>query len=1344
MKIQPASTRWLPLALLLAACPAREEEPGEPITPAEEAPVDLPPTAPALRLEPDLPLAGEAVSVFLTRASADPEGLPVEHRTRWTLDGAEVAADGTPLGTAPTLAAGLTAKGQTLTVAVSGWDGAQLGAAAELSRVLGNRPPELSVLVLPTAPRTSQDLTAVVSASDPDGDPVTPSFHWEVLDGDTSDCLPLENTPTLPASCTARGQRWAVRATASDGEGEVEGLAVVSVVNTAPQPPTVVLSPAEPGTLDDLLCEGTPGLDLDADDPVEIVAYTWYRDGDVYNETGEPPEDSATLASSTLPLGATARDEVWLCSATSSDGTVSLPAAPSNAVTIGNTPPEVAAPSISPDGGTLLFDFTCLVPDPTDVDVADAAGLTVGLWWQRALDDGSCPDLADLSSPACALGVGGPQLWAQPDSPEYVRGDQIVCIAVPSDGLSLGEPQVSGPVEIGNALPTLDEVALDPAQVSRASDVEAVWAAGAFSDPDGDGEGDFEFEWFVDDQSIQQGPSEFLAASLFEAGQIVYVAVTPVDSEGGVGAVVESDSAYVQNAAPDIVGWITPADAWLGAQLVLQWDPPTDADGDDVDIAFHWQINGSSSSSDDSSLTTANLARGDVVTAYFVLDDDSGSPTWVEAKPEGGVELGNAPPSGGAVSLTAAPGPTAVAGAADKLLCSLTEAAEDPEGDVLSYTVQWRVAEPPGLPGAPEESGAGVLPWSVGDSLSRSVSDTSVFSAHQSWQCRVTALDPESAGPGVPGSWSEPVVLSPPCAALEADRPVDADSLEVAPFLYDALNSSAADEAVGGSVELWLRPAGVQTSTWLDLSEGPVLIEQSGSDLVVEVGTASLTLPDALAPWSLEPVPPWTRWHHVAVTISGSASDAVAVVHVDGLVRDSFPVSGANWPISNPDLRLAAGAWGFLDEVRLSARPTYVSGDGEPFDFVPARVADPVDAHVLLPLTEGSGDPVDGGGNVLSGSSLGWSDGTFGTTACDANRPPPRPELDVGRLLSGPNTADDEGADLPVWPEEHMTCLVASSLDPDGDLIATTRAWVKDWDDLGLDDVELDAANFDLGDTLTCTVTQDDGTHATPAVQRGAAVGDQWSLDSDKYGSAHWLEIDDGGASNPVAGSWSLDLQARFESPPPGGSWLVHRPDGASGELGWGVSVSPHLTGVQIAYLEGGATICFVDVPAWPGPNGADALLLVERSAAGVELLLMEPPVEETPRSLQWPPGTINEYSLDVLAESGACSPTSAAPASTEPLTVLSSGDPSDLQLFAGQLDWLRISDTARRSEELVLETFHGVDAATLLYLPLEDGSPASSASIDVRSPSAPATAELFSDPATTSSPWFCRAPPCD
>jgi hypothetical protein len=177
-----------------------------------------------------------------------------------------------------------------------------------------NDPPQIfGVSILPVEPKTNDTLTLEFDASDPDGDEVTISVIWAVA-GTMLDIDTLE----LDGSHFSKGQFVSVLATPTDGTDSgppTEGL--TTILNTAPEAPTVFISPDAPVPDEhDLLCE-IESHSFDADGDAVSYSFSWDVDGSPY--AGETT--TTTFSGDTVPAYAIGGSETWTCMAMASDDT---------------------------------------------------------------------------------------------------------------------------------------------------------------------------------------------------------------------------------------------------------------------------------------------------------------------------------------------------------------------------------------------------------------------------------------------------------------------------------------------------------------------------------------------------------------------------------------------------------------------------------------------------------------------------------------------------------------------------------------------------------------------------------------------------------------------------------------------------------------------------------------------------------------------------------------------------------------------------------------------------------------------------------------------------------------
>lgn len=175
---------------------------------------DRPPSAPEVQIWPDAPTEADDLHCRQTVPAVDPEGQPVHHTLRWSVNGEDTEHQ-TDL-----LDADLTRGGDTWTCTVVASDGVQEGPAGSdtVQVAVPNRPPGAPVVeVRPTTPGANHTLAChiVEDASDPDGDTVEHRVRWSHNGVETA----LQDA-TLASEWTAEGDDWTCTVTPWDGAEE--------------------------------------------------------------------------------------------------------------------------------------------------------------------------------------------------------------------------------------------------------------------------------------------------------------------------------------------------------------------------------------------------------------------------------------------------------------------------------------------------------------------------------------------------------------------------------------------------------------------------------------------------------------------------------------------------------------------------------------------------------------------------------------------------------------------------------------------------------------------------------------------------------------------------------------------------------------------------------------------------------------------------------------------------------------------------------------------------------------------------------------------------------------------
>ena len=322
-------------------------------------------TAPVLAsvsLTPTSPVTGDDLTCTPGTAT-DADGGTVSYSYAWQVNGVTVSE------TSDTLGSGETAKGDNILCIVTPDDGTDDGAAVSSNSVtIGNTAPSVaSVSLSPASPGTEATITATVSGTDVDGDTISYTYDWYV----SSALVQSGSSDELDGlTYFDRGDSVYVEVTPNDGtdSGAALSSSSVTIVNTAPEAPTIEITPSNPGiNIDDLVCEVvTASYDADGDS----VSYnaTWYADGVAYTAA----LSSTTWTNDTVPAAYTHLADNWQCVMTPNDGIANGTSA-SDTVTVTDQTapgaPVIDTPLTYVNADTIDQSGTCTFGDHDTVTV---------------------------------------------------------------------------------------------------------------------------------------------------------------------------------------------------------------------------------------------------------------------------------------------------------------------------------------------------------------------------------------------------------------------------------------------------------------------------------------------------------------------------------------------------------------------------------------------------------------------------------------------------------------------------------------------------------------------------------------------------------------------------------------------------------------------------------------------------------------------------------------------------------------------------------------------------------------------------------------------------------------
>ncbi len=127
------------------------------------------------------------------------------------------------------------------------------------------------------------------------------------------------------------------------------------------------------------------------------------------------------------------------------------------------------------------------------------------------------------------------------------RGDRVSVEVIPFDGKGQGAPYRTEPVIVGNTLPVVSRVTIEPGQI-RVGDVLQAQVEGTDADHD---EVRYRFRWWKNNRLVSEGEENTFDTAGFLRDDVVAVSVIPRDG-GGEGKEVFSPTMTIANSPPKI------------------------------------------------------------------------------------------------------------------------------------------------------------------------------------------------------------------------------------------------------------------------------------------------------------------------------------------------------------------------------------------------------------------------------------------------------------------------------------------------------------------------------------------------------------------------------------------------------------------------------------------------------------------------------------------------------------------------------------------------------------------------------------------------------------------------
>jgi len=336
---------------------------------------------------------------------------------------------------------------------------------------LNQLPIVLSLSLVPSSPKTVDDLTCSFTITDQDSeDSLTANITWyknNAIYSSTTQSVTngTQASSILDSSNTAKNEEWNCTIIPYDGTAYGnQNSSSITIQNSPPTAPNISLTPSPPYTNNDLnVAFNQVSQDNDSDTITYI--YEWYKDSVL-----QPGQTTSTVSN-----GVTSKNEVWIVNVTPNDGEEDGTVAQAN-VTIQNSIPSITSASITPTTSYKTTTLTASTSGWSDLD-NDPEQYTYQWFNQDGKING-----------ATSSTLTGTY---------FNKSDQIHSNVTPYDSDDFGTSELTNTVTIQNSLPTLT--------VTIASDLdlngtdEELTGSFTYTDADSDAISNNQTKWYKDD-----------------------------------------------------------------------------------------------------------------------------------------------------------------------------------------------------------------------------------------------------------------------------------------------------------------------------------------------------------------------------------------------------------------------------------------------------------------------------------------------------------------------------------------------------------------------------------------------------------------------------------------------------------------------------------------------------------------------------------------------------------------------------------------------------------------------------------------------------------------------------
>jgi hypothetical protein len=921
---------------------------------------------------------------------------------------------------------------------------------------VGN-PPTVS-LSAPTSGSVSNEGDYILfdaTVSDTEDLPADISLLWTSnIDGDFGEFGPDSSGRVSFSFADLSPNNHTITVVATDTDGLTSTAVTNIIVNGRPSTPGISILPVSPGATDGLTVSiDSPSVDPEGD-PI-TYQYTWYKDGVI----------SSASTSSSLSATHTARGDTWSVEVVASDGTsTGLPGTAS--ALIENTTPTLTAAAISPSSAKTAQDLTCLPTGATDID-GDAVTLSYR-WWNNGVL---------LSTTGQVL----PQT-------SHARSDILSCGITPNDGFTDGTEVISASLTIANTAPTIASALLNPSSVREGEVLNCV--AGTTDDVDGDTVTP-QFSWTVNGTTIGVTSYQLTGAD-YDKGDSVVCSITPYDGTD-TGLSVSSSAASVTNSPPTLTSMsISPGAPTEADTVSCSPSGESDADGDSVTTAITWRVNGSTISATGPTLTGSLFSKGDSVSCTGTPYDGTENGTAVDSST---VTIQNTAPTLSGAIL----GP-AGATTSDALLCT-PSGASDIDGDGVTVAYAWTIN--------------GISHSTITDTL-----PSSAIQKNDVVVCQATPFDGTDSGLPMSDTLTigntAPSVTAP---SITPTNPIFSDTLTCNPGTTSDPDADSVSLSYAWNVE---GTTVTPTTTTLDPSwfgAGDLVFctvtPFDGTDSGIPMPSSAVAIENTLPIlYSVGISPTDPTESDLVVCAPGSSFDAdghpVSFTYVwtrNGLTTSetTSTLSGAHFDKGDTIACVVTPTDG-IDNGLAVTSATLTAANSAPTTTTPGISPNPADVTDDLTCIPGAHADVDGDtvtesylwkvnavtiGTSASKITSAWFD-KGDQVACEvtpfdgtaSGMSALSPTLTISNAV--PSIAEVTISPTPAYAASTLTCGWTTWSDPDGDADASTIEWFVSGASVGSGTTL--AGSFLGGETVTCEVTPNDGTHTGTLVSDSVVI----------------------------------------------------------------------------------------------------------------------------------------------------------------------------------------------------------------------------------------------------------------